>query len=481
MSIHPQHLQQLASNLRTRRSVLAGAAGAGIAAAMNGMAVNAQTPVASPSAGTPPSGTPTAEAASYKTVPQVFASDWNFDFLIALGFTYERGADIGECFAVAAQIEDGNYESWVTAWLAMADRLNGIAQTAESAGHAVSASEAYLRASTYYNTAQWFTLGTSQPDRITEVWTQHKNAFEGFLRNGAYPMEVLEIPYQDDSRIPAYAILVDDSNEPRPWVILTNGSDGGYPESWAAGAAAALRRGYNALIYVGPGQNAMLFEDKVYFIADWETVVTPIVDYLLTRTDVDPDKLVLTGVSQGGYWAPRAAAFEQRLAAVVADPGVMQVWQSWASNMPPGVIEGLFNTTGAEQEQIAKELDEGLAEYAAHDPALAFQVAFRTYPYGTNVLSDALLQAKAMDLTDVARDITIPIMILDPEGEQFWPGEPQQLYNAVSSENKVLAKFTAAEGADLHCQPKAIGLRNQVVFDWLDEVLGTVGRATSGG
>jgi hypothetical protein len=66
----------------------------------------------------------------------------------------------------------------------------------------------------------------------------------------------------------------------------------------------------------------------------------------------------------------------------------------------------------------------------------------------------------------------MPILICDPEGELFWPGESQQLYDAVGSENKVLANFTAAEGADLHCEPKAMGLRNQVVFDWLDETLG---------
>jgi len=471
MSFEPQHIRQLVSNMRTRRSVLAGAAGAGIAAAVSGMAARAQSPVASPEPAAPGSGTPTASAA-YQTVPQIFASDFNFDFLVALGFTYERGADIGECFAVASQIEDGNYASWVAAWSAMADRLIGIAQTAEAAGHTVSAYEAYLRASTYFSMAQWYALGTATPDDVAAIWTSHRDAFEGALRNFAFPTEKLAIPYQTDLPIPAYALLVDDSNTPRPWVILTNGSDGGYPESWAAGAAAALRRGYNALIFDGPGQNAMLFEGKTTFIAESETVVTPIVDYLLTRTDVDPAKLVLTGVSQGGYWAPRAAAFEQRLAAVVADPGVMQVWQSWANNLPPDAIEGLFNTTGAEQEQIAKELDEGLAEVAAQDPDLAFAAAFRTYPYGTDSLSNALLQAKAMDLTDVAEDIVMPILILDPEGEQFWPGESQQLYDAVGSEKKTLAKFTAAEGADLHCEPKAMGLRNQVVFDWLDETLG---------
>ena len=115
---------------------------------------------------------PTA-AAAFKTTPIVFQYDsFNFDFLVTLGGTYERTADIGECYAVAAQIEDGNIQSWVTNWQAMADRLNGIGATAEAAGRNVSASEAYLRAANYYSAAQWYTLGTPTPDDITAVWTQ---------------------------------------------------------------------------------------------------------------------------------------------------------------------------------------------------------------------------------------------------------------------------------------------------------------------
>jgi len=463
MSVSLPAIQQLADNVRTRRSVLAGMAGAGVGPHGGPPGASVQSSTAD--------DTTSGAAAEYDFVPRVFGSDFDFDFLIALGFTFERAADIGECFAVASQIEDGNYESWVAAWLAMADRLKGVGQHAEAAGHGVSASEAFLRASTYYGAAQWLALGTPTPDRITEIWTEHKNAFEGFLRNAAFPSETLAIPYQPDLPLPAYALLVDDSGAKRPWVILTNGSDGGYPESWAAGAAAAGRRGYNALIYDGPGQNAMLFEKKIPFIADWETVVTPVVDYLLTRPDVDSDKLVLTGVSQGGYWAPRAAAFEKRLAAVVADGGVMQVWQSWAAHMPPEAIDGLLHGSAAEQNAIATEMDAGLAEMAAHDPGLAFMVAFRTYPFGTDSLSAALLQAMEMDLTGIAEQITTPILICDPEGEQFWPGQPQQLYDTVSSETKELAHFSAAYGGDLHCEVKAMGWRNQVVFDWLDEVL----------
>ena len=115
---------------------------------------------------------------------------------------------------------------------------------------------------------------------------------------------------------------------------------------------------------------------------------------------------------------------------------------------------------------------QGVQQEMAQDPYAAFAIKFRMYPYRTDSFSQALLIAHEMDLTDLAKDITTPILITDPEGESFWPGESEQLLDLVGSEQKTLAKFTAAEGADLHCEPKAMGLRNQVVFDWLDEVLG---------
>ena len=93
---------------------------------------------------------------------------------------------------------------------------------------------------------------------------------------------------------------------------------------YAFGGAAALERGYHALIFEGPGQGSMLFERQIPFRPDWENVITPVVDYLRSRPDVDPARIALTGWSLGGELAIRAAAFEHRLAAVVADPGIPQ-------------------------------------------------------------------------------------------------------------------------------------------------------------
>ena len=63
------------------------------------------------------------------------------------------------------------------------------------------------------------------------------------------------------------------------------------------------------------------------------------------------------------------------------------------------------------------------------------------------------------------------MLVTDPDNEQFWPGQSRQLYDMLRMP-EALVRFTAAEGADLHCEPKDPGLRDLRVFDWLDEVLG---------
>jgi hypothetical protein len=74
------------------------------------------------------------------------------------------------------------------------------------------------------------------------------------------------------------------------------------------------------------------------------------------------------------------------------------------------------------------------------------------------------------NLSDVANHIQCPMLITDPEGQQFWPGQSQKLFSALPGA-KTLLKFTLAEGGDLQCEPKIAGLRSQRIFDWLDQIL----------
>ena len=399
------------------------------------------------------------------SVPHVFGhADMQFQFLIALGGVYERAADAGELFAIGAQITDGDYDSWCDAFTAAGDRLLGIGAESEDAGDLVSAREAYLRASTYYGQAYFFTYGTGEPDRIGEVWEQSRSAFDRFAALLQPAAEVVAIPYEDTT-LPGYVLHVDDSGEPRPWLVMNNGSDGTMGDMWVQGAAAGLRRGYNVLLFDGPGQGAALWQQNLYFRPDWEAVLTPVVDFLVARPDVDPERIVVIGVSQGGFWVPRALAYEHRFAAAVANPGVVNVGASWAAQMPPGTMDGLLHAPEEQRAQIAAEINQGVDEAMAQSVDFRFTIKMRMKPYGIDNFADLLVNIADYQLTEAEmQQISTPLLIADPEGEQFWPGQSRQLHDGVSGPKELIA-FTAAEGADLHCQPKANGLASQRFLD----------------
>jgi alpha-beta hydrolase superfamily lysophospholipase len=231
------------------------------------------------------------------------------------------------------------------------------------------------------------------------------------------------------------------------------------------GGAAALERGYNALTFDGPGQGAALHLQGLYFRPDWEKVITPVVDFALQRPDVDPERIAIQGVSQGGYWVPRAVAFEHRIAAAIADPGVFDVSTSWESHLP-GSMRRLL------EKGEKKKFDRDMKWGTKFSTKVRFTLRFRMRPYGTDSPYEAFKMVEGYTLDGVADKIRCPMLITDPENEQFWPGQPRRLYDALTCP-KELVPFTAAEGADSHCEPKALGLRDQRIFDWLDTTLHT--------
>ncbi|MGC4108465.1 MAG: hypothetical protein QM753_19250 [Thermomicrobiales bacterium] len=451
----------------SRRTVVTGTSvlGSAIALGMHSHATVQGTPAASPAA------SPVADATDpiVASVPHIFALDtFQFQSLIVLGSVYEQAADVGEVFATTSHITVGDYQGWLDAWKATGDRVAGIADTSAQGGHRVSAREAYLRASNYYAQAAFVAEGTDDPAQGATLFELHRNAWDNFVSRLDVPAEPITIPYEDTT-LPGYAFRVDDTADKRPWVIFNNGSDGSMTDMWAEGIAAALRRGYNALAFDGPGQNAALFRQHLHFRPDWEKVITPVVDYLLTREDVDADRIAIFGVSQAGYWVPRAVAFEHRIAAAIVDPGVMSVLASWTDHLPSDLVDELFSAQGEELEQVKQGLDQVIAEESAQNPDLRYTVRFRLFPYGTDSFAEGLLMARDYVLDDATvAQITCPVIVSDPEGETFYHDQQQAFYDALTSE-KTLVHFTAAEGADLHCEPKANGLRAQRFFDWLDD------------
>ena len=120
-------------------------------------------------------------------------------------------------------------------------------------------------------------------------------------------------------------------------MIYNSGYDSTLEESYFAIAAAALARGYNVLAFDGPGQGAALREQRLTFRPDWEAVMTPVIDFALTRPEVAPDEIALFGYSLGGYLVARAAAFDARIAALILDDGIFDFHAAMTNAMPPFV------------------------------------------------------------------------------------------------------------------------------------------------
>jgi prolyl oligopeptidase family protein len=392
-----------------------------------------------------------------------FDGEWDYTVRSILGKSSRGGADAGEVLSTIAPIKPKDRGGWFAAWVALGERVVGIAESSARRDHRVSAARAYLRAANYLAVAVGAIDGLGGTARLLPTFRQHRAAWEGFVANTRWPVEGVDIPYADTS-MPGWLFHPDASGAPRPTLVMNNGSDGSVSGCWCEGAEGALERGYRVLLFDGPGQQSMLFERGIPFRHDWEHVLTPVVDFLAARDDVDADKITLYGVSQAGYWVPRALAFEHRFAAAIADGGVVDISRTWFEHIPHRLL-AVYEK--GEKAKFDKDMAFGMRLPGSKDARETWE--FRARPYGVSGYSAVLDAVSRYTVKDVAGQITTPLYITSPDGEQFFDGQPLELAALVPG--STLARFTQDEGASFHCQPMARELTEQRMFDWLDEQL----------
>ncbi len=394
-----------------------------------------------------------------------------FQLTRALGDTAYGGADIGECLSTAERITEGDVDSWYQEWYATAERVRCIAEDSLATGHEVSAREAYLRASTYYAMAEFYLHGDPTDPRIRESSAKSRDCFALAAELSDIPIEPVRIPYEGTT-LPGYFYHADGSGAPRPTIIIQTGFDGTQEELYNGGAVAAVRRGYNCLTFEGPGQGEVIREQGIPFRYDWEKVITPVVDYVVSRPEVDPGRVALLGYSMGGYLAPRGAAFEPRLAALIADGGVFEPWYPVAANIAQfytpsgGTADGLIDAIRADPDAFDAAMQEAIEESVQFN----WWVGNGMFTFQVDSPSAFLLAYAQYSMEGVADKITCPTLVIDSENDTGMKGEPQRIYDALTCP-KGFILFTAEEGAGLHCQMGAMLLAHQRIFDWLDEAL----------
>ncbi|GGM93908.1 alpha/beta hydrolase [Lentzea pudingi] len=339
----------------------------------------------------------------------------------------------------ATRGEDAGTPDFLRAWTALTDQLVTQAEEAEKAGHTRTAGQLYARATNYLCQAERL-QSPSAPGRLDtyrRVLELQQKAFD--LKNPSITR--VAIPYEGTT-MPAYFSSAGDR---APVMILWNGLDSTKEHMYSSDHWRELAaRGISCLMVDCPGSGEALRVQGLTARIDTEAWATACVDYLQTRADVDHDRIGLAGWSLGGYYAPRAAAFEKRLALVVA----------WGANHDWGAVQ---------RRRLEREGERPVPHYWDHV----------RWVWGHDDLDTFPDFADHVNLDGVVEHITVPFLICHGENDRQIPvAYAHRSYEqAVHSPNRRLRLFTAEEGATEHIGLDHLSHVSTYIADWVADTL----------
>jgi dienelactone hydrolase len=264
-----------------------------------------------------------------------------------------QGVDPNDFARVTAPLE--RWEEWLDAWVANGDLHAGLAREAEGRGRPLTAGQAWVRAALAYHFAKF--VWVVDLDRRKAAADRAVAALRRAHALLDPTAERLQVPFQG-SVMAATLRRPLDIRRP-PLVLLLPGLDSTKEEffNWEN---VFLARGMATLSLDGPGQGETGYATHIR--PDYEVAVTATLDHLEGRGDLDLGRVGAVGVSLGGYYAPRAAAFEPRIRATVAIGGPYNFGDCWAG-LPQLTRETFVHHAGAtdeaEAERLARRLDLG--------------------------------------------------------------------------------------------------------------------------
>ena len=319
------------------------------------------------------------------------------------------------------------------------------AHEAERAGDRVGACTHFRRAARAYAAALQLVAFSSEPERAGNLWRRQRDCWELVVDVAPVPGERLVIPYEGTT-LPGYLFRAPGATagERRPLVVVNRGWDEPTSEAWALGGSAAAERGYHWMTFDGPGQQAALVEQGLTARPDWEHVLTPVADAMLARDDVDPARLAVVGAGEAGLLVPRALAFERRFAAAVVDPGIVDLGAPCAEQLPRRLRADL------------RRGDRGAFDRALHvdellSPALTVRLDEHAAPFGLRGGSrfDLFCAVARYRLGSELDDVRTPLLVVDPEGDDCWPGQSRELFDRLPGAKRL------------------VRARENHMFDWL--------------
>ena len=347
------------------------------------------------------------------------------------------GGDIFEIAATVKRIEPGDTEGWEREWRMLAERVEARAQAELAAGHTQAAMRHFFHANNYYRQSDLMIRG---PDpRKRERFVKASGLFQEAAKLHTPPIERIEVRCGGETYDgyfchpigPASNNTTSGNTASGKWPVcfLIGGADA-YAEEIFFSGRQALERGMALFLVDTPGRGSSLYVKEIWARPDYEVPVMASIDYLVGREDVDPERIGVIGISMAGYYAPRAAAFDKRIKALVAWCGTYDLIED-ALDFNPRNLHTLSWIVGAKGEADLRE------------------------------------KLKDFTLKDVAGQITCPTLISHGKNDALMSAEGAvKLYDAIASEDKELRIWDTPPGAG-HCQFDAWTQAIPHMLDWL--------------
>ncbi|MGH1368391.1 MAG: alpha/beta hydrolase family protein [Maritimibacter sp.] len=371
---------------------------------------------------------------------------WNLSLSIAM----QSGAELGEIIDMSKPLlekaqagEDAGTGEFLKEWMNKAEDLLEMAGEDEEKDHLFSAADKLRRASLYLLTAERM-QGHGHPGR-TETFARALNAFEKYVTYNGENCERVEVPYEGKV-LPGYFTRAEGVEGEAPCVLFLNGLDSCKELLyWTWLPHALAKRGISTLCLDQPGTGESLRLQGFAARCDSEHWGTPVYEYLAGRDDVRADKIGISGISLGGYYAPRVCANEPRFAAGAV----------WGAN---------HNWAEVQLKRINREGENPVPHYWKHV----------WWVFGVDNQEDFMAKSSGMHLNGQMEKIKVPFLITHGENDrQIGLDYAHQSYNQLTNAPlRELKIFTSREGGVEHVGADNMSYGRSYIADFFAQTLG---------
>ena len=397
-----------------------------------------------------------------KGIKYLFSGDdrsFHFEALRALQYAPYKAADVNEVLTVVSQIRNNDPESWYHSWYNMAKLIE---RKGDGYDNKLDKGYAYLRAQNYYRASEFFLKGDDP--RRSDTWMNQKATFQRALDNLQVKHHVLKVPYGEHWLKAVYYPCDEPQADKRPLIMACNGYDGTIEELYAWLARSANERGYNVLLYEGPGQGSVIREQKLTFTPEWNKPTSAVLDHFSANFK-EPEKVVLIATSLAAIIGMDAAAKDKRIDGYVA----FNVWYDFSEtsrSFVPDIISWIMNSK-------FRGLGNALIRQGMKgNTKLNWSINQGMWVLGTKDPADLLDAMRSYTSKHVLDQVTCDVLLLEGENDHFLCvtdqlGKTQRGLTNARSVTTVI--FKAGEGGEEHCQVGAIMQFQAELFKWIEQ------------